>query len=365
MTVPGIVQSTLEGEEIAARVPLGGDDELFITPSRTIIYRAEGLLSDESVDTFSHDADRLSLSEGRRKTRFTLEYALDGEREFTIPGNRTDEALHPVLAGVLTGNDITDSGESVLKTFRFSELTLIITSDRLVKHIGEAVWDSDFEQYHYADVTNLSFEDGSVATQVVLGVDGRQQRIKAPNDQADEVAERLKRALCSFHDVETLEELNALLAADDDDADEPTSESASGVDFGIGVDPLDANPREPDDLGEEAAASQEPTETDPSNDPLGSSSAFDLGSNTDEVPGQTAQQQAADGDLHDESSVTNRSSASAGAVRDTSTADPSLADPELLERIESLESAVEAQTELLEAQQATIEQLIEELRQGR
>jgi len=44
--------------------------------------------------------------------------------------------LHPVLAGVLNGNGITDPGETVVKTYRFSELTLIITSDRLVKHIG-------------------------------------------------------------------------------------------------------------------------------------------------------------------------------------------------------------------------------------
>ncbi len=69
MSVPGIVQSTLDDEEIAAEVSLGGEDTLFITPTRTLVYRAEGLLSDESVDDFPHDADRLTLSEGRRKPR--------------------------------------------------------------------------------------------------------------------------------------------------------------------------------------------------------------------------------------------------------------------------------------------------------
>ncbi len=40
-------------------------------------------------------------------------------------------------------------------------------------------------------------------------------------------------------------------------------------------------------------------------------------------------------------------------------------DPELLERLESLEEAVDRQSEVIERQQQTIEQLIAELRQGR
>jgi len=233
MSVPGIVNSTLDGEEIAARVSLGSDDELFITPTRTIVYRADGLLSDESADEYPHDADRLTLSEGRRKTKVTLEYALDGERTFSIPSSVTDDVLHPVLAGVLNGNGITDPGETVVKTYRFSELTLIITSDRLVKHIGGAVWDGDFEEYHFEDVTQLAFEDGSVATQIVLTVDGRPQRIKAPNEQANDLRERLQRALFDYHDVGSLEELNEAVGRDDED---DTSRGGS-VDFGGGVDP--------------------------------------------------------------------------------------------------------------------------------
>ena len=443
MTVPGIVQSTLEGEEIATRVSLGDDDELFITPSRTLIYRASGLLSDESVDEFAHDADRLTLSEGRRKTKFVLEYPLEGTRSFTIPASRTDEALHPVLAGILNGNGITDPGETVVQTFRFSELTLILTSDRVVKHIGSAVWDTDCEQYHYDDVTNLSFEDGSVATQVVLETDGRQQRVKAPNDRADEVAERLKRALFAHHDVDSLEELNALLGPDEAE-DEA---SGSTVDFGVGVDPLDANPPSPDEDVESGA--DDPLETNPLGAPA--SATEDEADSTDNaetrrpdsiVANERASPAAdaeADGDFGgaetgvteatpgDESQASRASSSQTGETGPVATDETSLdhqaggeptgakatttatgadrsspeaaagddltspsgdhsgqseerdgfedgpftpatdhqADPALLERIESLEAAVDAQREMIEAQQSTIEQLIEELRRGR
>ena len=371
MTVPGIVQSTLEGEEIAARVSLGGDDELFITPSSTLIYRAEGLLSDESVDEFPHDADRLTLSEKRRKTKFTLEYALEGERSFSVPSGRTDEVLHPVIAGVLNGNGITDPGETVVQTFRFSELTLIVTSDRIVKHIGGPVWDGDFEQYHYDDVTNLSFEAGSVATQIVLEANGRQQRIKAPNDRADEVSERLKRALFAYHDVDSLEAFNALVV--DDEADD--ADTGSTVDFGAGVDPLDANPPSLEDDDRFAGGSGD---EDDRTDPLTGGSALETSpdvtrdergsANTETERAASKRGEPTTEPTATPSEVTAGSSdpdpTAADGVRSTaSTSGPG--SPELLERIESLEAAVDAQTELLEAQQATIEQLIEELRQGR
>ena len=268
MSVPGIVHSTLDGEEIAARVSLGSDDELFITPTRTIVYRADGLLSDESADDYPHDADRLTLSEGRRKTKFTLEYALDGERTFAVPSKVTDDVLHPVLAGVLNGNGITGPGETVIKPYRFSELTLIITSDRLVKHIGSAVWDGDYEEYHFDDVTELAFEDGSVATQIVLTVDGRPQRIKAPNEEANDLRERLQRALFEYHDVGSLEELNETLGGDDDD----DAGRGGAVDFGGGVDPLDADPPEPDDQN----ATDEPPVGADTADPLAAGEPDDV-----------------------------------------------------------------------------------------
>jgi len=434
MSVPGIVHSTLNGEEIAARVSLGGEDELFITPSSTLVYRSDGLLSDESVDEYPHDADRLTLSEGRRKTTFTLEYPLEGTEEFTIPSGKTNTVLHPVLAGVLNGNGITDPGETVAQTYRFSELTLIITSDRLVKHIGAAVWDGDYEEYHYDDVTNLAFEDGSVATQIVLTANGRPQRIKAPNDQANDLRERLKRALFEYHDVGSLEELNETLGADDD-----TDGSDHGtVDFGDGVAPLDANPPEPDEeaLGNERVGESAAEAGSPSAEPLGDDTAT-AGAGPDvSAPSQTNAQQSrseqsgqqtgsqstsveqqrtaaepasdsaamseADTTFEMSTDVTSESAAdseaSGTADTDTSHDDHDVAtdrdileestsllesdaqtnadtasdadgsqgtDPELLERIESLEAAVEQQSELVERQQQTIEQLILELRESR
>ncbi|RQG90445.1 DUF7115 domain-containing protein [Natrarchaeobius chitinivorans] len=371
MSVPGIVQSTLDDEEIAARVSLGGEDQLFITPTRTLVYRADGLLSDESVDDYPHDADRLTLSEGRRKTKFTLEYALEGTREFTVPSSKTDAALHPVLAGVLNGNDITEPGETVVQTYRFSELTLLITSDRLVKHIGGAVWDEDYEEYHFGDVSELSFEDGSVAMQIVLVVDGRPQRIKAPNEEANDLRERLKRALFDYHDVSSLEELNEKVGEDD----ETDQRADASMDFGDGVDPLDANPPEPDDqdavdagdpTGERGGRSQiEATPNQgPQDDPRSESDTGESAHGGGEsAAGSNAEQRTATietGNVFDESSANGTPQRTADQADAAS--DP---DPELIERLDRLESAVDRQNDLIERQQETIDQLITELRRGR
>ena len=202
MDVPGIVQGALDGEDVAASVSLGGEDALFVTPTRTLVYRSESLLSDESVESYPHEAERVTVKDGRRKTRITLTYSIDGERDFAVPSSAADDVLHPVLAGVLNGAGVTDPGETVVQTFRFSELTLIVTSDRLLKHVGSAVWDADHEQYHFEDVTGLDFEEGSVATQIVIEVDGRPQRIKTPNEHVAVVRERLTQSLFAYYDVD-------------------------------------------------------------------------------------------------------------------------------------------------------------------
>ncbi|RKD94640.1 DUF7115 domain-containing protein [Halopiger aswanensis] len=433
MSVPGIVQSTLGDEEIAARVSLGSEDELFITSSSTLVYRSDGLLRDESVDEYPHEADRLTLSEGRRKTKFSLEYPLEGTKEFTVPSGKTDAVLHPVLAGVLNGNDITEPGETVAKTYRFSELTLIVTSERLVKHIGSAVWDEDYEEYHYEDVTNLSFEDGSVATQIVLEVDGRPQRIKAPNEEANDLRERLQRALFDYHDVGSLEELNESIGLDD--AEDDRGDSGGTMEFGSGVDPLNADPPELDDqeggrtaTGDagadeavvDAAASSETktnanargdADTDASATESSVPDSIDVRSDRrDDASGATAAESASEtstpseavdddadpfveateslnDDAATDATATQRRQTQSAETADTATSADSAAqswasdestaeapadnpastaaDPEVLERLEALETAVERQNDVIEQQQRTIEQLIEELRQGR
>ncbi|SEH49084.1 hypothetical protein SAMN05192561_10328 [Halopenitus malekzadehii] len=244
MSLPDLLASAVGEEDVVARVDLGGEDVLAVTPTRTLVYRSDGLLSDETVDAYPHGAERVDVSEGRRKTKITLDRGLDGEETITVPAKRTDDALHPILAGVLSAAGVTDPGESVISTFRFSELTLIITSDRLVKHIGSVVWDEEFEEFHYDGVIDLDFEEGTVATSVVLAMRDRRERFKAPNESAREVRETLADAVCAYHDVESPAELRAVREEDQADAEE-ASDDAGGEDspdFGVGVDPLSASP---------------------------------------------------------------------------------------------------------------------------
>ncbi|MFB6134437.1 MAG: hypothetical protein ABEJ55_05570 [Halanaeroarchaeum sp.] len=65
MTVPELVRERLGQGSVRARVPLQGEDELVVADDRTLIYRGEGLLSGESIEEVSHDAEAVSVSEGR------------------------------------------------------------------------------------------------------------------------------------------------------------------------------------------------------------------------------------------------------------------------------------------------------------
>ncbi|WP_135535737.1 DUF7115 domain-containing protein [Halostella pelagica] len=338
MDVPGIVESSLGDENVAARVSIGGEDELFVTPTRTLIYRADGLLSDETVNEYPHDAERLTLSEGRRKTKVQLEYPIDGVREFSLSSSEADKALHPVLAGMLNASGVTDPGESVNQTFRFSELTLVITSERLVKHVGEVVWDDEYEEYHFDDVTGLDFEEGSVATQIVLEVNGRPQRIKTPNNEIGEVRQRLTQALCTYYDVSNESELAEALASVEDD-DEPAE--TGGMGFGEGVDPLNADPEPMEGRDGSAESASEPADADGNETRVGTVESQSDGEND-----------AGSDEGFDEAGF------------EPATADTE-ADDDVAEEIADLQDVVEQQNELLKRQQETIEQLIDELRRGR
>ncbi|WP_323675531.1 hypothetical protein [Halorubellus sp. PRR65] len=435
MDVPGIVQGELDGEEVAASVSLGGEDGLFVTASRTLVYRSESLLSDESVESYPHDAERVTVKDGRRKTRITLTYSLDGERDFTVPSSVADDVLHPVLAGVLNGSGVTDPGETVVQTFRFSELTLIVTSDRLLKHVGSAVWDDDHEQYHFEDVTALDFEEGSVATQIVIAVDGRPQRIKTPNEHIAVVRERLTQALFAYYDVDSVAELNALVdPAEETPASPGGSPSGSGgVDFGEGVDPLGSNsgsrpadtsgdpflddektesldasppatdaadenadPRRPVSGGADADVAPDADASQRRTDPLDESTdrrpqAAEGGESTGrrraepatDVADADGAADASAGDAEESSKLLSSGDASAtdDGVDDAGTegsesdgdgfaaagfepaTESGVTPADLADRIDDLESRVEAQNELLEQQGALIQQLIEELRE--
>ncbi|WP_311172554.1 DUF7115 domain-containing protein [Halobellus ordinarius] len=255
MSQPEIVQNDLADEDVVARVDLGSEDELYVTPTRTLVYRAEGLLSDESVEEYAHDAERITVSEGRRKAKITLDYGLDGQKTISLPAKRLERALQPIVEGVFKANGVLSDEESIERLFRFSELTIAIAEERVVRHIGSNLWDEDFESYHYEDVTDLAFEDGSVATSVVLSVAGRRERFKAPNEDARAVRSALESTLLSYWEVDSIEELRAVTQPDDDETDafdDPGEPAGRNVSFGDGPDPLIADPAEPDDLPENA-----------------------------------------------------------------------------------------------------------------
>lgn len=251
MNVPPRVGSVLGEEDVAAHVPLKGEDALFVTPTRTLHYTSEGLLSDESVTEYDHAAERVEVREGRRKAKIVLDYGLEGDAEIPVPGGSVNDALHPILAGVLNASGVTEAGETVKRTYRFSELTLVVTSHRVVKHIGNAVWDDEFEQVPFADVTGLGVEEGNVASQLVLETTGRTQRIKAPNEEFRDVRETLEDALFAFHDVADAAEFQAAVAPVEST---PESTGSSEVSF-------DAEPELDVDSGTEQATADPTTGT--------------------------------------------------------------------------------------------------------
>ncbi|PSQ59452.1 hypothetical protein BRD18_03425 [Halobacteriales archaeon SW_7_71_33] len=338
MELPGIVADELgEGETIATAVSLGGDDRLFVTPECSLVYRAGGVLSDESVESLSHDVERLTLSEGRRKATFGLEYAVDPDRQLAVPLDRVEAVLQPLLAAVLRAGGVTTPGERVHRVFSFSELTLVVTDERLFKHVGAALWDDDHEAIPFDVVTDLSYEEGSVATGVVLTVDGRVERMKTPNDRLPEVREVVESALLAARDADSVADLG------DDTNDASTVDPGAAVaDFG-GVDALDAGA---DDTTDDASPA---TDTD------------------------TDAPEPARPDAHGTTEEANPSegwSPTDGKADETETDTPfteSVAPaPEeaLQEELAELRAAVERQNELLRRHNDAVERLVETLRES-
>jgi hypothetical protein len=362
MDLPEAVQGALNDESVAARVGLGGGDTLFVTPSRTLVYRKEGLLSDESVAEYPHGAERIAVETGRRKSTVTLDYGLDGERTLRLPTDRLEEALHPVLAGVLNRAGVTESGEAIKETFLLSELTVVVTSERLVRHLGEAVWDGSFDECHFDDILDIRFEEGDVATSVVIRHEGGQERFKVPNadDRARAFRECLVDAVLAHHDYATLDAFREARTPDDPD------EGGDGetVDFGDGPDPLSADPSPikdvPDmDRTDEEESADETTPAAGADDPGTPATTDADGETTPRADGATSPD--ADADAADDSF------GDAG-FEPVGPAD----EEELATEVAALREAIEEQNDLLRTQGERIEKqgklfrkLIEELRRGR
>lgn len=304
MTLPELVRERLGGESPVDRVPIGGDDELIVTPTRTLIYRSEGLLSSEAVEEHSLNAERLAVSEGRRQTTVRLEHGLEGNSQFKVPSKHSNDVLVPILSGVLSTAGVTGEDEPIRALYRLGELSVLVTDERVIKHIGNAVWDEEFEEFAFDDVTGLDIERGDVSSQVIIEVDGRPERIKTPSDDARRVREQIERRLLAHHGVESYEEFRRKVAPDEDDA-EREAEPLAEIEF------------DDDDDVDDLSAEGLVFDVD----------ADDAGAPTAEAGVST------DGDLADE--------------------------------LSSLREAVERQNDVLESHQETIEQLIEELRRGR
>lgn len=325
MDLPALVRRQLGDEELRTAVALGDDDVLCVTRTRILVYRGEGLLSDESIADYPLDVDRLEVAEGRRKTTFTLT-DIDGSERFTVPSDRSDRALRAVIEGILRIQGVVEPEESVRGVYRFSELTIIVTDGRLIKLLGSAVWTEEYERFDFADVTGLEFEAGSVATQIVLVVDGRPQRIKAPNDEAPKLRQTLQEALFDFYDVESVAELNETVAPAETAPDAEDESDSDDLTLDSGIDPLVGGGRESADAAEQA--------DDEPEDPVAGGEEW----------------------------VRPAAEAAPSDAAESSDAD---AGGEVEARLDELTAAVERQNELLERHQRTLEQLIEELRQAR
>jgi predicted transcriptional regulator len=325
MELPDLITQRLGEETIESAVSLGDEDLVCFTPTRCLLYRGEGLIGDESIDVYDSDIERLSRSEGRRKTSFALEY-VDGSESFSVARDRGDPVLQRLLQSVIRAAGVIDPEESVTDAYRFSELTVIITDARLIKHVGAYVWDDEYEEYLFEEVTGLDFEEGSVATGVVLSVAGRPQRFKAPSDEAKLLRRSLTEALFEYYDVDSLPELNGALAENDDNADEDEGE------------------------GETVSAT---IELDDSISPLvGDEEEEEATVETDAVRGIGESRDAAADETADDAGTADAAAGSA-------------VDPEEIEamqtRLSNLTTAVKRQNELLKEQHETIHTLIEEL----
>ncbi len=309
MDTPGAVEAALDGESVTADVDLGGDDALFVTPTRTLVYRSEGLLSDESVEVYDHDVEGFDLSEGRRKATLSFRTPLGDEESLTIPTRHTDDVVPPVLSGILHARDVLEADESVQQLYRFSELTLVLTPRQLIKHVGAPVWDPDYASYPFADVTGFEVERGDVATQLILEVDGRPQRIKTPQPTAREIEHHIDDLLRAYHDLPEDADLATALAPAPK-AEESTETQPSAT-FESGVEPLTPRLEDTSTTGDDGAVADQPA------------------------------------------------LAEAG-FRPASTSSSSVE-----EELNALREQVEKQHQLLRQQQETLEQLIEELRRGR
>ncbi|MFW5978044.1 MAG: hypothetical protein ACOCP2_02260, partial [Halohasta sp.] len=211
----------------------------------------------------------------------------------------------------------------------------------------------------------VDFEEGSVATSIVLTHDGRQNRFKTPNSDARAVREAIVEAVCEFHGVTSIQELREVMASQED-AD---GEAVDRLDFGDGPDPLSAEPGElestptnatqtEDDptVDEELAASLETTgpQSADTAEPTESTQSVEQGGGQPQAVVESAPE-AEPSDTEPVDAFEGSPFESAGPVDED----------DISAQIAALTEQVEQQERQLARQAELIETLIEELRRGR
>lgn len=339
--LPDLLSEAVGDSAVIDTIDVGGGDTVVVTTETTYLYRSEGLLKDESVESFDHNVERFSVRAKRRKSSIRLE-TIDTEASFTVPSDIADQVIEAMMRGILLTNGTVDPEEEIAALFRFSELTVVVTDRRLFEHVGGAVWDGDFETVAYGDLSGLDFERGSVATQVVLETRERRRRVKVPNEHAGTVRRVVQDAVFGFHGVESIEALRAEIAPPE--GDEPTgtpSQASSG------------NEREASDSNGARAASR------PNDRKELASTDWSAAADSDRTGSSTQDE------FDHAASEGNTRSPDHSADRDSAVAQREAGIAALTERVEALDERIDRQTELIEGQQELIEQLVDELRRGR
>ena len=387
MDVPGIVRERLADERRMTSVNVGGDDRVYVTPPKTLVYRAAGLFSSESIEEFPHDVGRFDVSADRREATFAFEYE-HGVEAFSAPRERIETILPPVLAGVLRTTGLIDEDERIEESYRFGERTLVVTDRRLLTSVGEAVWDREHDSYDYDRITDLRFEDD-----LRIDVDGRPRYIELTGDGRREAYETLEDALCAYHGVASIDQLAD--GADERSATDRTTEQttpdraadrpadrqpAESTDPPPARDPIDDGPRsEPagsDDGGTDERSAEQPARSrfDPDEEPLipeATESSREPIQRDEPIEPSPDSPDSFEPDRESlepdrEPSEPSRGSSGSdyepdGRATSTETEDGSGTAhvDRLTDEIDALRDHVERQTELLERQQETLERLVE------
>lgn len=339
--LPDLLSEAVGDAAIIDTVDVGGGDAIAVTPERTHLYRSEGLLRDESVETFEHAVERLSVRTKRRKSSIEL-VTMEDQTSFTVPSDVADSVVESMMEGILLTTGVVTPEEELSALFRFSELTVVVTDRRLFEHVGNAVWDGEFETVEYAELTGLDFERGSVATQVVLETEDRRRRVKVPNEHAGTVRQRIEAAVLAFHDVASIEAFRAKHAEPEEGYgrdSRPAADTDDGERTGTNGADADGDRGSTDGRSAVTTGRSLPADQDPSDAVYRRDSGADAAASGDSETRSTA-----DGDGE---------------------SDPTAEIDALSERVEALSEQVERQTELIETQQDLLERLVDELRRGR